>query len=845
MQVSKTATKRFRGIPQELLPCNSSGHRQRDRFVIVEAGPRNLADCPFDFRNPFPLLADAAVKTLPPNGPQTIPEQWPVGGDDPDVFNYYCNDNAAIGLPGGPHCALVDIHGTLRAFSGAWAFGLGEDAVPPSVRVRRLRKGWIPIVEAGCATGTFRARFSWFTTEIAETSPIAYPLPGNGSYQWVGAPNPSGRNLFHRIRCEIDNTEAASRPFDLHLGYAQSGALCSGAFYASPQHAPAWDRVWWQRREPDTTLLLARHGKDSLCLAILSHGGWRFRRTGNEIRHWPTPVPKAPARPAVTGAVLRQGIPAGDRAEVGLWVPEFPVPLDDLSVLLEADAAVLERRTEQAWRNRHARRPLFVIPETKVDHSFRQALNHLDMLSVAVGATEYPTPGPNGGHHIFYDRDASDMIHAYDVVGEHARAERMLDHYWLRHLGQEESGMILWQLGKHYDLTRDREWARRMFPMVTRCMTSLIRLWTDHQADNGGLLPPAALGDNELARGHYVSYHLYAAAGARAGARLATLLHEEPQAADWSAFAAMFDGIVIRRLRALGQATGGLITPTFEGFDAPPMTVDMFWEVPPRKHTYAGAFGANGGCDWHNLAAVFPTGVLSPHDPLITSSVARWRHMYVEGAFPYAQDSDYARVHNYNGMNLSGAWLRRNDWAETVRDLYGALLHTSATHASGEIVNSATRADYNCTPHNWFSGKLVRFIRDLLVYEDDQGRLHLLGGLAPAWMRTGLAVGVQEAPTEYGKLTYSARMRDGGMDMTIEWDARADARGLVLHLPPFLKRPKVLADGRRIRCVAGTWSLPKATRAVDVTWTPCSLPDISFRRIVECYLRDHAARDKG
>jgi hypothetical protein len=100
---------------------------------------------------------------------------------------------------------------------------------------------------------------------------------------------------------------------------------------------------------------------------------------------------------------------------------------------------------------------------------------------------------------------------------------------------------------------------------------------------------------------------------------------------------------------------------------------------------------------------------------------------------------------------------------------------------------------------------------------------------------------VRGAPTEYGGLTYSATMREGGMDMTIEWDARADARGLVLHLPPFLD-PKVVADGRRIRCMAGAWSLPKTTRTVDVSWTPRPLPDISFRRIVESYLRDHAAR---
>jgi len=81
-----------------------------------------------------------------------VPDQWPTGGDEPDTFNYYCNDNAAIGLPGGPLCALVDIHGTLRSFSGAWAFGLGTEAEPPAVHqfqgAQRVGSGHFPWHEA-------------------------------------------------------------------------------------------------------------------------------------------------------------------------------------------------------------------------------------------------------------------------------------------------------------------------------------------------------------------------------------------------------------------------------------------------------------------------------------------------------------------------------------------------------------------------------------------------------------------------------------------------------------------------------------------------------------------------
>jgi hypothetical protein len=371
-------------------------------------------------------------------------------------------------------------------------------------------------------------------------------------------------------------------------------------------------------------------------------------------------------------------------------------------------------------------------------------------------------------------------------------------------------------------------------------MTVLIQLWAGQQAANDGLFPSHKMIDNELAQGRYVSYHLYAVAGLKAGAHLAAAIGESELAKPWGEFATRFERIVIGHLRALGRKTGGVITPTFEGLEAEP--VKMTWGTPPRERAVAGAYGTRGGCDWHNIGAAWPTGVLAPHDPLVTSSLSRWRHTYVEGVFPYPSRGEYVRLHNYNGLNLSGTWLRRGDWAEAVRDLYGALLHTSSTHASAEVVNSSGRWDYSCTPHNWFSGKLVRCIRDLLAYEDLEGQLHLLGGLSPAWMQPGMDVGVRNLPTDYGTLTYTARMRLGGLRMDIAFRPHKDARGLVLHLPPFLRNVRVRAEGRPCRPSGKGWRLPVRARRVEATWTPGPLPDISFSRVVESFVADYQRR---
>jgi len=277
--------------------------------------------------------------------------------------------------------------------------------------------------------------------------------------------------------------------------------------------------------------------------------------------------------------------------------------------------------------------------------------------------------------------------------------------------------------------------------------------------------------------------------------------------------------------------------PTFEGHEAEPVSVDITWETPPRQVAPTGAYGPRGGIDWQNLGVVWPFALLPPHHPLVDSSLDRWRHAYVEGAYTYPRDSDYGQLHNYNGMCLSGTWLRRGDWAETVRDLYGTLLHTSSSHASAEVCDSRGRWDYGCTPHNWFSGRYVRFMRDCLVHEDG-GTLRLLAGLSPAWMSPGAEIAVEDLPTALGPLSLRVCFRADGLDLTADWRRRPAAQALVLHLPPFLSGVKALGARR----VAGGWRVPVVNGRLRVAWTPAPLPDLSFARVLAAWQSDHRRR---
>lgn len=826
------------GIPSCLQPAPRAGGPD-DRYEVVKGGPRNLDAAPFDYRNPFPLRDAASIARIVSNGARTNPRVWPVDDDRSDRFDYYLNSNAAIGVPGGPECALVDVFGTVRTYGGGWAFAPGRDGGAPALRHRTVADPQVPVVTAALSHEELTFDFTWFMVRPPDAPGCRYALTGCLSFPWADA-DPEGPSLYVIAQCRIANPGPHRRPAVLRTAFSQRGELCAGAWYMNPRRGPELSDMRLEPGRAERRLLTARAAGAPVVLGCLDAGGLSLGASAVAIDHWPERTLLAPERPADAWQVTLSGeLAAGGAAAVTWIIPYYPAGMADAEYLCTAGPDRLMELCRTGWRERHAGRARLRVPEPKVQESFTQALTHLDLCGVALGEVEYPTPGPTCGHHIFYFRDAPDMIYAYDLVGEKARAERMIAHYD-RSDPSTESGYFLWLAGAHWNLWQDAAWLPRVLPAVERHMRWLMETWENSREANDGLLPATALGDNEFCRGHYVSYHLYTLAGARASAALASAAGRGELASAWTEFSRQFGESVLRHVDATAARTGGILTPAFEGLDAEPLLATPVDGGDPRKRS--GSYGPGGGCDWHNVAAAFPTGILPPDHPVVESSYRRWRHAYVEGLFPYPSDSDYALLHTYNTMNLSGTWLRRGDWAEAVRDLYGVLLHTSGTHAAAEGVQSDLRWDFNNTPHNWFSGKLIRFIRDCLVYEGHDDRLHLFGGLSPAWMKPGEVLELAGAPTTLGPVSLRADMLEDGLSLDLEHAPRRHAAGVILHLPPFLQEVRVEPAAGQAAAVRGGWRLPVGTQRVRVRWRPRPLPDLAFQTVAARYVADYRAR---
>ncbi|HEX6712817.1 MAG TPA: hypothetical protein VF066_05510, partial [Thermoleophilaceae bacterium] len=151
-----------------------------------------------------------------------------------------------------------------------------------------------------------------------------------------------------------------------------------------------------------------------------------------------------------------------------------------------------------------------------------------------------------------------------------------------------------------------------------------------------------------------------------------------------------------------------------------------------------------------------------------------------------------------------------------VDGLYAALAHTTATNGgfeTGVRVYGSRAVDDNMTPHGWFAAEYVSLLRNMLVRERPEGGIALMSALSPSWLRPGEVVSMRDAPTTYGKVSFTLRPTDDGA--RLEWHADVpDGTAIRWPLPDFAKDVKAdhLEKGGR------SILLPSRSGALSVKW---------------------------
>jgi hypothetical protein len=140
----------------------------------------------------------------------------------------------------------------------------------------------------------------------------------------------------------------------------------------------------------------------------------------------------------------------------------------------------------------------------------------------------------------------------------------------------------------------------------------------------------------------------------------------------------------------------------------------------------------------------------------------------VEGTLRYVEKNmSIGGIHLHTGWLKDGMWvalsldnfaeahLYRGEVEKASRLLYATINHgtpfyTWCEERGQEPGSKTTSGDLE---HLWTPVALVRYVREALVLEDGDS-LHLALGADPLWVNSHGAIGVDNAPTPFGKISY-------------------------------------------------------------------------------------------
>lgn len=737
----------------------------------------------------------------------------PAIDNEPGPFSYYSHSVDEIGVMGAPAATEITPEASLYTGYGELDFFTGPELQPIAPRIRTLERGYLPVVHTTVTQDGIEYRFTFFSSQLADGTIVNFAriveknttsLPARavltaGTRYTADTLNGSGMGE-HRFRRpeqgkRLGDYNQPGVPFDPNWVYSFS----DHAFLRSGQAFYLWTD------EPEGRMLTPKQFYNV-----------QIDNSPRTLHIFPT---------SLVGMVSYNKILApGAERTITLRMPLTPVAEGPVTqAILAADYDQELQKTIAGWQQILDAGTQIDVPEAKVTDTFRASLVY-DLLARNHIGDDYIQTVNQLHYHAFWLRDSSDIVHMYDVTGYPKIAAEDLaffprfqrdDGLYLSQGGQYDAwGEVMWAYGQHYRLTHDLAFAQRVFPSVEK---SVAWLQKARATDPLHLIPASDVKDNEYVSGHITGYNLLALAGLHNAAILADATGKHQQAEQWRAEYQSYRADLLKAIDRCAAIDGGSIPPSLDG-------------------NCSGQY-------WGNLLGIYPERIFSPDDPLITATLKSTRATYAEGISTYGTGRF---LHDYVGIKNTFSEIIRGDQQEAVQDLYGWLLHTSSTQEGFEFaIRAWGDRDFadNLPPHGWFAAEYRTMLRNMMVREDD-GAVHLLSILSPAWMGAGKTIRVDHAPTESGEVGFTLTQPDATsavIDLNFAW--RDQPKSVLLHLPWFAQVSSVRVDGKPVSPANGVVTLPPNAHQVKLTWSRrSSAPNWSYNQAVQSYKQEYRRR---
>ncbi|HUT94693.1 MAG TPA: hypothetical protein VMY37_34875 [Thermoguttaceae bacterium] len=487
--------------------------------------------------------------------------------------------------------------------------------------------------------------------------------------------------------------------------------------------------------------------------------------------------------------------------------------LDGYEQAAESSAEEFEKRLGEAsafWRQLLNRGIRINVPEQRVNDAYRAWLAYTFLNVDKIGDAYEPHDG-SGFYEAIFGIMAAKYCNALGVMGYPDEARKYLDslstlispegHFSVA-FGTVDTGVLLLVMARHYELTGDQSWLRQAAPRMVKMCDWIIGQRETAKAEQEkdslcyGMIQSKLGVDN---RGVYFSYvtDMALCVGMEEAAKALRAFGMNDDVARIEKECVAYRQDIVRSMdRAVTEHDGMKILPimpdTHKYLKRALYTAHE--EAPPGKgytgHGYYSLFACMG----------LETGFLPAADErfrLITELLERRNGLEMGMcAFGAKGGIDHAFTYGY-WMNC----LERGEVERALLGFYGSLAYGMSrdTWAGVECTNMSTGANAGTLPHLRSGTQQLRLLRNMLVREEGD-RLVLAQAAPQHWLADGKQVAVLDAPTRFGKVSYTIDSHADGGRIAVKLDPpkRTPPEAIVLHLrhPEGAKIKGVSVDGK-------------------------------------------------
>ncbi|HEY2468643.1 MAG TPA: hypothetical protein VGI45_12500 [Terracidiphilus sp.] len=312
----------------------------------------------------------------------------------------------------------------------------------------------------------------------------------------------------------------------------------------------------------------------------------------------------------------------------------------------------------------------------------------------------------------------------------------------------KDTAIAMFTLARACELKQDWSLLRQLSPKVGHAIEFLIGLRDDARkgdSPNGkyGLLAPG-FPDGGIGGIHFeFTNTLWALAGLRSIA----LANESLKLAELNRAAGFY-----QELRAaLEKAASDEMVTDERGFRYLPMLM----REDPAMHADSWDRPQPQTSQWALSHTIFPGEVFPKDHPIVRGHIALMQACTQEDIPAETGWIHHEGVWNYNAPFVAEVylWAGLHDLAH--RTFAGYLNHASPLHAWREeqpLQKALIGGAWGDMPHNWASAECIRYLRHMLILEDNR-KLRLLEGVLAPDLRHRQRYAIQNTPTRFGRIS--------------------------------------------------------------------------------------------